>query len=140
MTGGLYGQDTLEGAADGGSADSDNFLYAKNDSDILYFSGDDSYYYGTGNNTFVYNANPGDNIIIFQDGIEVNGGSLQAGTWNPNGGAPDETYVNGTYHPFGAISGIGQVVIDDTGTCNARLRKRQIYLGTLVSCGAHHKR
>jgi Ca2+-binding RTX toxin-like protein len=115
------GNDTLMGLPDANGSVGYDGLVAGNNSDRLYVSGSNSYYYGTGGNSLVYRARPGDNIAIYAHGLLVNG-QIQSATYSS--GEP-YTFLTGTYIPFGYVTGIGTVEIEDgTGTATAHFAQQ----------------
>jgi Ca2+-binding RTX toxin-like protein len=122
---GVGSYNTLEGGAgpdilecDVSMGGGNNTLIAGNNSDRLYVSGDGSAYYGTGSNTLVYRAQPSDNVVVYGNGLEIDGG-LASGTYSS--GQP-YTYLTGTFISFAVINGVSNIEIEDgTGTATARL-------------------
>jgi Ca2+-binding RTX toxin-like protein len=124
---------TLNGGAgsdilDGGPGGKDT-LVAGNNSDLLYVSGSNSNYQGTGSNTLAYRAQPRDNVIVYGDGLLVNPSNYNNPlTWNGNASTRTGTLV-----PFGKVSGLGNVLVEDgTGTASARLATSADLPGTKV--------
>ncbi len=77
------GPDTLDGGNDGDFLLFDtsfgyDSLVAGNGNDLLYFSGSYSSYVGTGSNKLIYVAQPNDSIVVYQDGLLVNGSLVYA--------------------------------------------------------------
>jgi Ca2+-binding RTX toxin-like protein len=88
------GTDTLIG---GGGADR-----------FVWRPGNDTYQGGTGPARLVYNAHAGDRIVVYGQGLLVNGNVQMT----PDGNG---RYLVGTYLPFGTIVGVASIEVDGTG-------------------------
>ena len=94
---GGQGDDTLEVLPSTlqGVAWDNNSLKAGNGNDILYFSGDMSTYVGTDSNTLVYRANPNDNVVVFQNGLNVYNSQTQTEFQSTNENMADNSPYSG---------------------------------------------